>query len=389
MVERTYRLSGGFVRCVREPGRYGDGRGGYGLSLLVKPRAHGQLSKTWAQRLQVNGRPVHIGLGPYPVVTLEAARELAIDNARAVRSGVNPLAERTRRAGIPTFAELAESAMAELRDTWRNAKTGKLWQSRLSAYVYPVIGELPVNAITTAHVHDVLSPIADKRDTARKVAGHVRAVMEYAERRGYRDDSPALNVSAALPKSNGHTEHHKALAAAEVPATLAAIGTANVYEPVKLALRLLTLTAARSNEVRGMTWAEIDMDARTWTVPADRMKGNRTHRVPLSDAALDVLNRASAIAMSSELVFPAPRGGKLTDYSLSRVFSELGIGGTVHGMRSTFRDWAAESGVEHDAAELALAHVEGSSVVKAYKRTDLYERRVPVMAEWAEYVTAC
>ena len=393
-MDRPDRLSATFVRTVTTPGRYGDGRGGHGLSLLVKPSKRNGLSKTWAQRLTTADGLIQVGLGAYPAVSLDAARERAFDQARALRTGtlttptdraVTAKAGRhTRQAIAPTFRQAAEHTIAMHAPSWRNPRTADHWRSRLTAYAFPAIGDRAVAAITPADIFDVLSPVwHSRREQARKVKQHIHAVMAWSIAQGYRGDNPAASIDSALPRAGAKVQHFAALPFAAIPAAFAKVDATNAYDATKLAVRFLTLTACRSGEVRGARWTEIDMDSATWTIPASRMKTGREHRVPLSSAALDVLKAAIEYRDSSGLVFPSPRGKTLTDSTLSKLFRELGIKGTPHGMRSSFRDWAAESGIDRTTAELALAHVEGSASEQAYRRTDLFDARRVVMEQWA------
>ena len=390
-MQRPARLSAAFVRTLTEPGRYSDGPRAFGLSLLVKPTACGELSKTFSQRLWTGSKPYNIGLGPWPLVTLDEARDTAIDNARAARAGVDLLADRKRKAGVPTFAEAVEKVLAIQSAGWKGgSKTEGIWRSRLAEYAFPVLGRVKVDAITTAHVLDVLAPIwTTRRETARKVRQYVSAVMAWAIVQGHRSDNPAGDVlSAALPKAGAKATHQRALPFADVAGALAKVRASDAGETTKLAIEFLTLTAARSGEVRGATWSEIDMDAATWTIPGSRMKTGREHRVPLATAAVAVLERAREYADGSGLLFPSPTGRMLSDSTLSKLFRELAVAGTPHGMRSSFRDWAAEcSDAPREVAELALAHVEGTATERAYRRTDLFERRRELMESWAGYVS--
>ena len=384
------RLSGTFVRTITKPGRYGDGgRGSLGLALLVKPRTTDRVPKSWVQRVWINGRSTNMGLGPYPLVTLAQARDLAIENARALRAGIDPQADRKRRAAIPTFTEAAERVIALYAESWKSgSRTARIWRSRLADYAYPTIGRIRVNELTTAHVLDVLAPMwATRRETARKVRQYLNAVMAWAVAHGYRQDNPAAAdvISAAMPRAGNTTQHHRALAYADVPAALSTLRASDAYESTKDALEFLVLTATRSGEVRGAAWTEVDLDAATWTIPGPRMKTGREHRVPLSRAALEVLGRAREYTDTSGLVFPSVRGRTLSDNTLSKLLRENEVPCVPHGFRSTFRVWAAEcSSAPREIAEMALAHIEGSAAELAYRRTDYFEARRSLMEEWAK-----
>ena len=394
---RPSRLSAGFVRTVTTPGRYGDGRGGHSLSLLVKPSTRKGLSKTWSQRLRTANGVAQIGLGVYPDVSLEAARDRAVDQARAVRAGTllpgHPsakVARRERRSIAPTFAEAAERTIETYRSSWKDgAKTARLWHSRLDTYALPTLGDIPVAAVSSADIFDVILPLwSTKRETSRKVLQAIRGVMAWSIAKGYRGDNPAAAdvITPALPRAGARVQHRPAVPYAEVPAALARVDASDAYEVTKLALRFLTLTATRSGEVRGAHWAEIN--GNTWTIPASRMKAGRAHRVPLSAAALDVLNRVREYSTTSGHIFPSPTGKALSDSTLSKLLRELGVAGTPHGMRSSFRVWAAESGIDRVIAEMCLAHEVGTATELAYDRSDYFEARRAVMEQWAQVCQA-
>ena len=337
---RPTRLSATFVRNCRVPGRYGDGRGGRGLSLLVKPMVAGGLSRTFSQRLRVNGKPVDIGLGPLDLVSLAEAREIAIENAKLARAGTHPKADNRRRAAVSTFAQAVERTIAMHAPSWRNPRTADHWRSRLTAYAYPAFGEQPVNAIGPTDILGVLTPIwHSRREQARKVKQHLHAVMAWAIGEGLRGDNPVDAVATALPRAGAPVEHRKALPYAEVAGALAKIWDSEAAETTKLAVEFLTLTAARSGEVRGATWDEVDEYSATWTIPGSRMKTGREHRVPLSKQALAVLDRAREYSDGSSLLFPSVTGKTLSDNTLSKLFRDNKIAGTPHGMRTSFRTW--------------------------------------------------
>ena len=323
-------------------------------------------------------------------MTLARARELAIDNARMVRDGVDPRAERRLQKGTPTFREAVDTVIGIHAETWKSTRTPKVWHSRLATYAIPRLGDRLVSDITSADVLGVLTPIwAEKRETAMRVRQYVSAVMKWAVVKGYRDADPAgSTIDGALPRGGVIVRHQRALPFSEVGDALSTIKASDSYETTKLAIEFLTLTATRSGEVREATWEEIDIERAVWTIPASRMKTHRDHRVPLTDQALVVLAAAREFDDGSGLVFPSLRGGRaMTDSTMSKVFRVLGIEGTPHGMRSSFRDWAAEkSDAPREIAEMCLAHVEGSKAELAYRRTDYFERRRELMEAWADFV---
>ena len=387
--KRPKRLSATFVNTVNVPGRYGDGRGGHGLSLLVKPAFTGGFSKSWAQRIRLDGRPANVGLGSYPVVTLARARRKALANARAVSEGRDP---RERLSRAPTFEQAIETVIAIHAENWKDSgKSAAQWRASLRDYAVPKLGRKRVDRITTADVMAVLLPIwSTKRETATRVRQRIGAICKWAVAQGYREDNPAGDaISAALPKNKVRRQHQRALPHTEVGDALTRVRASGAHRSTLLAFEFLVLTACRSGDVRGARWQEVDAAAGIWTVPAERMKAKLEHRVPLSREALRVLGQAGELADKSGLVFPSPTGRELSDSTLSKLVRELGIGAVPHGFRSSFRDWAAEcTDAPREVCELALAHVNNDRVEAAYRRSDLFERRRELMAAWAAYVTA-
>ena len=374
------------MKTVKRPGRYGDGRGGFGLSLLVKPTTTGRLSKTWSQRLRIHGHPVNVGLGAYPVVTLAEAREKALQNRRAVAQGRDP-----RSRGNPTFDEAVETVIAIYRPSWRSGNRYEAqWRGTLRRYASPRIGHKPVHEITTADVMGVL--LADnlwnrKRVTARVVRQRIGAVMKWAVAQGFREDNPAGDaISAALPKNGVRVRHQRALPHGEVAEALDRVRASNALSSTKLALEMLTLTACRSGEVRMARWSEFDLAEAVWRIPEDRTKSGREHRVPLSSGSLRVLAQAKALGDGEGLVFPGRRARPLGDATLSLLLRRFGIACVPHGMRSSFRDWCSETGVRREVAEAALAHVVKNKVEAAYARSDLLDSRREVMERWSDYL---
>ncbi len=388
-MSRPRRLSATFVKNVNRPGRYGDGHGGYGLSLLVKPRSHGGFSKTFSQRLRINGRPFNLGLGPFPLISLQKAREHAVANARTVRDGTDPRAERKGQPFIPTFAEATERVIGIHAQNWKQgSKTERLWRAMFRDYVLPQLGNAPVCDITTSDVLAVLTPIwAEKHVTAKKVRQRISTVMDWAIAEGLRQDNPVAATVAALPRKTAETSHHRALPFVEVSNALERIRTSSAYPVTKMAIEFLTLTTTRSGETRGALWTEIDTESATWTIPKTRMKSKREHKIPLTRQAMEILAVAKSYENDSGLIFPSVRGKQLSDNTLSKLFRELGLSGTPHGLRSSFRDWAAEcTDFPSEICEFALAHVEGSSAERAYRRTDYFEKRRRLMEAWAQYL---
>ena len=373
------QLSAKFVREVTDPGRYYDGDAG--LFLLVADGVR-EMRKSYVQRVTVAGKRVDIGLGGARWLTLTEARAVAQANRKVARMGGDP---RSKRSTVPTFADALESVIAIQRDVWRNgAKSEAQWRSSLATYADALMAK-PVDAIGPGDVLAVLSPIwTPKRETARRVRQRIGAVMKHSIAEGHRESNPVDAIGSALPKNGVRKSHHKALPHGEVGAALAKVRESGAWWATKAAFELTVLTAARSGEVRGMEWSEVEGDV--WTVPGERMKAGRDHRVPLSGRALEILADAREHGDGSGLVFPSPRGKALSDATIGKLLKDHGIEAVPHGFRSSFRDWSGEAGVAREVAEMALAHAIRDKAEAAYARSDLLDRRCEVMAEWAKYI---
>ena len=375
------RLSAPFVRSA-PPGRHCDGNG---LYLYVKNTG----TRSWIQRLVVRGRKREIGLGSVVLVSLAEAREQALANRKLARAGGDPLAEKRRSIGVPTFAEAARRVIEQKRGGWRSPKTPRLWARSLERYAFPRLGKLPVSEITSADVLETLSPIWHARPkVARSVRLRIRAVLEWAVAMDWRKDNPCDRLLPVLGPQHDVVTHRKALPHGEVSAAIEKVRAAKPGKVDTLAFEFLVLTAARGGEVRGAVWSEIDQGAGVWTIPASRMKTAKEHRVPLSGRALEVLDEARQLGDgSSPIVFVNERGKPLTRKRPGRLLQSCGISAVPHGFRSSFRDWAAEK-TDHprEVVEAALAHVVQNKVEAAYMRTDLFERRRRLMEDWAEYL---
>ena len=369
------------MRAVAEAGRYCDGQG---LYLQVDPSGN----RRWIQRLLIRSRRCELGLGGFPLVSLKAARAQAFANRRAARAGGDPLAEKRRAKGTPTFADAAARVLEQKRAGWRNPKHAHDWPASLERFVFPRFGERPVSEISSADVLGVLAPIwHEKPETARRVRQRIRAVMQWAVAMEYRADNPCDRVVATLGRQRDVVRHMRALPHAEVASAVATVRATRATSAVKLAFEFLVLTAARSGEVRLARWEEVDLQADLWTVPAERMKANREHRVPLSSRAREILQAAWPLRNSSDLLFPSPRGKPLSDMTLSKLLKEQGIQAVPHGLRSSFRDWASEeTNHPREVVEAALAHQVKDKVEAAYARSTLFERRRRLMDDWAAYL---
>lgn len=368
-----------------KPGRHGDGRG---LFLYVKPTG----ARSWVLRYQVQGRRRDLGLGPYPDVSLAMARERASEARRLIALGDDPIAKK-HQAKSKTFRDAALELIESKRPGWKNAKHAAQWTSTLEAYVFPKIGQVQVAKVETADVNSALTPIWSKKpETANRVRQRIEAVLDYATALGIRaGDNPARwrgHLDHLLPKPAKvrAVKHHPALPHAEIASFMGELAMrAGV---ASRALAFTVLTAARSGETRGMKWAEVDLDARLWTIPAERMKGGKEHRVPLTDAAIALLGphyNEDTLVFSSE----AKEGKPISDMSMTAVLRRMGRGDiTVHGFRSTFRDWAGETtGFPREVIEAALAHGIKDKAEAAYARSDLFDNRRDLMNAWAAVAT--
>jgi integrase len=378
-----------------KPGRHADGGG---LHLLVKESG----ARSWVYRFMLSGKSRDIGLGTAGPdgISLADARNARDALRLKVKVGIDPLEERQREAaqalaaaqaaqvaGI-TFKAVAENYIGANEDSWRNNKHRQQWKNTLATYVYPVIGELPVAEVGTAHVLQILEPIwKAKAETASRVRGRMETILDAAKARGYRDgENPARwrgHIAQILPVRSRLTRgHHKAMLYDAIPAF---VGALHEREAVAaLALEFTILTAARTGEVIGAKWDEVDLDKAIWTIPASRMKAGKEHRVPLSPRAVGILK--STQELRKEWLFPAIKGGNLSGMAMSMLLRRMKTDVTVHGFRSSFRDWSAEcTGYAHEVAEMALAHTIESKVERAYRRGDLFDKRRRLMDDWATY----
>ena len=378
------------VKRLTAPGFHAVG-GVAGLHLRVSDSG----ARSWIVRLLVGRRRRDIGLGGFPDVTLAQARDRAREARAKVREGIDPIEARraalTALRGTLTFDEAAERLIEAKAPEWKNAKHAAQWAATLKTYASPIIGKLPVDKIELAHIVDVLTPIwREKTETATRLRSRIEAVLSWATASGYRSgENPARwrgNLDAGIfPKAGKIRKvvHHAAVAIDAMPTFLADLRDREGM--AARALEFLILTATRSGEVRGAQWSEIDPQAAVWTIPADRMKAGKAHAVPLSASALAVLDGLPRFA-GNDLVFPAPRGGVLSDMTLTAVMRRMQVDAVPHGFRSTFRDWASErTNYPAQVAEMALAHAIGNKVEAAYRRGELIAKRTNLMRDWAKF----
>ena len=390
-----------------KPGRHADGGG---LHLLVKDTG----ARSWVFRFMLNGRSRDLGLSRCPEalallkksggeeLTLSQARDVAAIYRLKVKAGIDPLDEReheaTERAAAAqaakakavSFKSVAETYIAANEASWRNDKHRQQWRNTLSTYVYPVIGDLPVGDVSTSHVLEIIEPLWKlKPETASRVRGRIETVLDAAKARGYREgENPARwrgHVEQILPARSRLTRgHHKAMPYSDLPAFLTELHAKQAV--AALALDFTILTAARTGEVIGATWDEIDLDKAIWAIPAARMKAGREHRIPLSDRAVEILKAVKPL--SQDRIFVGNKG-KMSSMAMAMLLRRMGRDATVHGFRSAFRDWAAEcTGYPHEVCEMALAHTIENKAEAAYRRGDLFEKRRRLMDDWASFCSA-
>jgi integrase len=392
MARTLNRLSTLEVSRAKRPGMYADGGG---LYLRV---AEGG-SKQWIFRYVTNGRLRDMGIGPCHTLTLAEARERATDARKLKLDGVDPIAHRHAQraaavaasANTKTFRECAEGYIQDNQAKWTSAKHGKEWRTTLERYVYPVLGNLPVATIDTPLVLQVIKPLWRRApETASRVRGRIESVLGWATTHLLRSgDNPARwdgLLEHALPSRSelAKIEHHSALPFAQMPAFMAALRQQTSTQA--RCLEFIVLTAARLDEAVSATWDEIDLEARTWTIPAERMKADKEHKVPLSDAAMAVLEATKAIRQST-YIFPGQKPGQPIGKNMPlKIAKRLSADVTAHGMRSTFKDWASEcTSFPNEVSEMALAHAIPSAVEGAYRRGDLFNKRAALMQAWADY----
>jgi integrase len=371
----------GVRAALSKPGRHSDGDG---LILAVGARGNG----SWMVRVQKDGKRRDIGLGAASKVTLSEARARAAATRAQVEAGLDPVAQRRKAAGIPTFREAAAQVHAEHKKGWKNGKHQSQWLRTLEVYAFPTLGDCLVSSIEGPAVREVLAEIwTDKPETARRVRQRIGAVLDWAYSKGHREsEAPMRSLSKGLPRQPKKDGHHAAMPFADVPTFLARLRDKETWG--RLALEAAILTAARSGEIRGATWSEVDLEKALWAVPADRMKAGKEHVVPLSPAALRVFSRASELRTEGcKFVFHGAKHDKpMSDMTLIKVLRDMGESVTAHGFRSSFRDWVSEeTKFSGDLAEAALAHAIPNKVEAAYRRGNLLEKRRGLMTAWGAF----
>ena len=402
------RLTAQALNQDMKPGRHYDDNG-TGLHIYVRKSG----SKSWSQKIRFGGKQLELGLGNYPIVSLAEARRIAAENKAMAQRGINPKLERVKPKTIPTFKEVVELALPSILDELKNAKHRAQWRTTLETYAIPSIGSIPVNELTVNEIHALLQPIwRNKTETASRLRGRIEKVLDYAIVKAMMTPpNPAAwqgNLSALLPqKSKVKTKrNHPALQLKDAQRWWAELkqrdGTG------AKALMLLTMTASRSGEIRGMRWEEVHLFEESeakkrgylgiWTRPAERMKAKREHRVPISSAMYELISDTND---QKGLVFKSGKLTTLSDMTLSALMKRMhasdaygfvdqrsALSAVPHGLRSTFRDWVAETGQSREAAELQLAHKFGTEVEHAYYRTDLLDDRAELLTNWHKFLEA-
>ena len=394
MPRKAAELSPLSISRLKEPGLWAVG-GVAGLYLHVNDRG----ARSWILRVVVGDKRRDMGLGGYPDIGVADARQKAREARLKIEQGIDPILLRKQakselmalQATDKTFEQAAGEYIKIHADSWSNDKHRKQWERTLAAYAFPVVGKLSLRHIRQEHILKILEPIwTTKTETATRVRGRIESILDWAKVKGLRTgENPAawkghLDHMLPAPTRLKNVEHLAAVPVREMPDFMVKLRQAS--GTAAQALEFLILTAARSGEVRGITWQEVSLEDALWIVPAERMKMKKEHRVPLSDRAMSILKSQPRID-ENPLVFPAPRGSQMSDATMSAVLKRMGVDATVHGFRSSFRDWCGDyTNYPRDLAEQCLAHGADDPVEAAYRRGDALERRREIMNEWSKFV---
>lgn len=375
------KLKARFVDSIKEPGKYYDAN-----NLFLRVYKAG--SKNWVQRFTVDGKRREIGLGNANLVPLSEARELAFDNLRMVKKGIDPLAVTEKKRSIPTFEEAAFKVYEINRPSWRNEKHSAQFISSLKAYAFPEIGKMKVNTIETKDILAILTPIwVTKAETASRVRQRLSTVLKYCKAQKWCADDPAdRDIIEALPKQARKSIHMKSMDYREVASFLKEMRNSSAGMTTKLALEFTILNASRSGEVRYAKWDEID--EKIWTIPAERMKANIAHRIPLTERCLEILEKAKSISLGSDYIFYGYKKDKpLSENTFNKLIKELGFDIHTHGFRTSFKTWTQEqTNYPREVAEKQLAHSLSNKAEAAYARSELIEKRQAMLEAWNSYL---
>ena len=373
------------IKKLTIPGRYADGN-----NLYLEVDKSG--ARRWTLRVTILGRRRDMGLGGISTVSLEEARELAYQYRKIARSGGDPILERQKNRGLQTTLIYCTKKVHEINlPTWKNQKFAKQWLSSLEHHVFPTIGKLPISQVTSADILRVLTPIWNtKGDTAKKIKQRLRMIIKWARAQGYfQGDDPVELAEQALPKQLKSDDHHKSLEFEKLPEMISNLRKSKISLPTKLALEFTILSACRTSEVLNAKWEEIDLTKLIWSIPSERMKGGKVHQVPLTDRMTVILNDCKKLKTNNDLLFPSEINGEALSNNTMRLAlkKRLKIDATVHGMRSSFKDWASETtNFANEVSEMALAHTISNKTELAYRRRTLIEKRRHLMQKWSDYL---
>ena len=373
------------IKKLTIPGRYADGN-----NLYLEVDKSG--ARRWTLRVTILGRRRDMGLGGISTVSLEEARELAYQYRKIARSGGDPILERQKNRGLQTTLIYCTKKVHEINlPTWKNEKFAKQWLSSLEHHVFPTIGKLPISQVTSADILRVLTPIWNtKGDTAKKIKQRLRMIIKWARAQGYfQGDDPVELAEQALPKQLKSDDHHKSLEFEKLPEMITNLRKSKISLPTKLALEFTILSACRTSEVLNAKWEEIDLTKLIWSIPSERMKGGKVHQVPLTDRMTVILNDCKKLKTNNDLLFPSEINGEALSNNTMRLAlkKRLKVDATVHGMRSSFKDWASETtNFANEVSEMALAHKISNKTELAYRRRTLIEKRRHLMQKWSDYL---
>ena len=379
------KLTAMTVKKLSKPGKYADGNNLY-LQIDISG------ARRWILRLTVGHRRRDMGLGSTMIVSLEEARQLARLYRGIAKSGGDPFLERQKERGFKvTFAYCAQKVHELNKPTWKNEKLALQWYSSLENHVLPKIGKLPISQITSSDILNVLSPIWNTRtDTARKLKQRIRLIIKWARAKGFfQGDDPVELAEQALPRKKRSDNHHKSLSYKDVPDLIVKIKESKISLPTQLAIQFTILSACRTSEVLRASWDEIDMQNLIWTIPAKRMKTGKIHEVPISSGMKDILKDAKDKIGSPDYIFSSDQSGKELSNNTLRlaVQKRLGVDTSIHGMRSSFKDWASETtNFANEVSEMALAHVIPNKTEAAYRRGNLMDKRRHLMQMWSDFI---
>lgn len=369
------------VKQETNPGKYYDEHG-----LYLRVKASG--AKSWVQKLHIQGKQRELGLGSVSLVSLSEAREAARENQKIARSGGDPIADKNHKISMPNFEQSIEIVHAIHSPGWRNAKHSSQFLTTLTQYVVPVFGYKKLSDINVRDILNALNSIwLEKPETAKRVKQRISLIMKWSIAQGFRIDDPTTNIEQLLPKVAKKVLHRKSLHYGQVSNCLKAIHGSNASEATKHAIELLILTATRSGEIRLARWDEFDFDDALWRIPAERMKTNEEHIIPLSGRAVQIVKQRRS-GSESELVFPGSKSGKpISDMTMSKLIKKLGFDADMHGFRTSFRVWVQEqTDTPFEVAEKSLAHKVSNKVTAAYARSDLLDKRRKLMQDWSDYL---